>query len=70
MDMSAGGDMTAQIAESHYPLGDVEAGLNLSFTVIAPATKYFKAVIPAPHLVRDKLQPESRKTLDAESSPA
>ena len=42
MDMSAGRDMTAQIAETHYPLGDVEAGLNLSFTVSIGVSAYRK----------------------------
>ncbi len=37
--------------------------------IIALATKYPKAVIPAPLIVRDKLRPESKKTLDAGSSP-
>ena len=33
--------------------------------IIPPATKHLKVVIPVPHHVRDKLQPESRRALDA-----
>jgi hypothetical protein len=35
-----------------------------------PAIKYLNIVIPAPHTVLDKLQPESRWVLDAGPSPA